>query len=324
MAALLAAAVALGVSATKTPFQLARQPDAPQAATGPAPAPTFRSALSLSAQKTGNSVAITWDSSALANARIAVVTVQDGDLKQEIPLTQERFKMNKVVYVPQSTQFDVTVEVFSKVGEVIREAIVVATGETSIRARSVAPRIQTTPPPPIAAEEDTPDEAKPSVRRLDLQGALNARTRSPEGTINYVPPPDNSPVPLSTPNVMGPEFLQGSGLPSSLPRPAIPPPARTELVQPVEPARPLRRIQPVVPSNVLAMLKKAVSIHVRVQVDANGKVTAAEPISTTSGVIQYLAASATSVARMWTFTPARRGNTPVASELLLQFDFAQK
>jgi outer membrane biosynthesis protein TonB len=72
------------------------------------------------------------------------------------------------------------------------------------------------------------------------------------------------------------------------------------------------------------MLKKAVSIHVRVQVDANGKVTAAEPISTTSGVIQYLAASATSVARMWTFTPARRGNTPVASELLLQFDFAQK
>ena len=61
---------------------------------------------------------------------MAMVTVQDGDSKQEFALTREQFRTNKLIYFPRSHQLDVTVEAFSESGDVFKEAIVVAIAES--------------------------------------------------------------------------------------------------------------------------------------------------------------------------------------------------
>jgi hypothetical protein len=323
LAAFVASALALGLVLMKLPLPIASHTDQPQP-TASAPRPVFGSALLLSARRTGDSVAITWNSAgpALTDARTAVVTVQDGDSKQEFALTEERFRTNKLIYFPRSSQIDVSVEVFSKSGDVVREAMVVAIGESSIRTRTVTPTVVATAPPQTA-EEQTPAASARPVRRLEA-GTLAAGPRSPERAIDYVPIPEGLPVGLSSANIKAPEFLQRSSAPSWLPQPPTVAPVRPEVTASIEAARPVRQIQPVVPASVLAMLKKPVSVQIRVTVDAMGRVTAAAPVSTAAGINQYLATSAASSARLWTFKPARRDNTPVPSEVILKFDFSQK
>ena len=320
-AALVATVATLSFAAMKLPFRSGLPPADPPQATASTPAAVFGPALLVSAQQVGNSVAITWDSAspALADARMAVVTVRDGNSKQEFALTREQFKLNKLVYFPESRQLEVTVETFLKSGEMVREAVIVAIGENSVRSRSVTPSAQASAPPVTAVGETAAAESTPPVRRLDVE-TLRSRVAAQERTIDYVLPPEAPPVAPSTVNVKAPEFLPGAAVSTSLPRP--PAPARSELV--IEAARPLRRVQPAVPANILGMLKKTVSVHVRITVDAAGKVTAAEPVSPAPGISQYLATNAAATARLWTFTPARRGNTPIPSELILKFDFAHR
>ena len=324
-AALVTAALAVGLVATHLASRyVGREPDQPRP-TASSPDAVFGPSLLVSAQRTGNSVSITWDSAspALADTRMAVVSVQDGSSKQEFALTQEQFRTNKLVYFPQSRQLDVVVEAFLKSGGMVKEAIVVAVGETSVRSRTVSPSVQPSTAPTTVVAADTPVESKPSVRPFDV-GGLRTRPSAPERTVEYVPPPENSPLAVAGVNVKAPEFLPGGTVPASLSR--VPAPARPEVAAPalLQAARPLRRIQPVVPANIVAMLKKTTSVHVRVRVDAAGKVTAAEPLSPAPGIGQYLATTAAATARLWTFAPARQGNTPVPSELILKFDFDRK
>jgi outer membrane biosynthesis protein TonB len=69
------------------------------------------------------------------------------------------------------------------------------------------------------------------------------------------------------------------------------------------------------------MLKRRVDVQVRVSIDQSGRVVKAEPVVSQGGINQYLGTNAANTARLWTFQPARRGDTPVMSELILNFTF---
>ena len=113
------------------------------------------------------------------------------------------------------------------------------------------------------------------------------------------------------------------------PRPSDPParPIQVQVPKPVEPTAPLiaphatRQFAPMVPDNVRRSITGEVVIKVRVSVDASGKVTAAEALSTGNAVAESLAAAAISAVKKWQCEPARRGEEKVAGEVALSFTF---
>jgi TonB family protein len=60
---------------------------------------------------------------------------------------------------------------------------------------------------------------------------------------------------------------------------------------------------------------------VRVNVDAAGKVIAAESVGSGGPVAEALADSAVSAVKRWQFEPARRGGDKVPGEIVLSFAF---
>jgi len=59
-------------------------------------------------------------------------------------------------------------------------------------------------------------------------------------------------------------------------------------------------------------------VEIKVFIDASGKVRKAEPLNHANPA---LASVAQSVARLWTFRPAREAGQNVPSEMVLQFKF---
>jgi TonB family protein len=126
-------------------------------------------------------------------------------------------------------------------------------------------------------------------------------------------------------------------------RPATPaPPVNTErqsISQPVAPANPVQSPKPVVvslpytPPSAIRQLAPIVSdkmrrsmtgevvVRVKVNVDATGKVIAAEPVVSGSPVPEALADSTISAVKRWQFEPARRGGDKVPGDIVLSFTF---
>jgi protein TonB len=122
-------------------------------------------------------------------------------------------------------------------------------------------------------------------------------------------------------------------------RPATPaPPVNTER-QPVAPSSPvqstrpvevslpytppsaIRQSAPVVSEKVRRSITGEVVVRVKVNVDAAGKVIAAEPVGSGSPVAEALADSAISAVKRWQFEPARRGGDKVPGDIVLSFTF---
>jgi hypothetical protein len=298
--------------------ETAKQPDpAPQSVIAASP-------TSLSVSQSGKNVEITWDSQlpAVAEGRIGVLTIKDGDWQAELPLTKVQLQMNKLIYPPKTDQLEVTLEVFSSTGKSTREAAMFVR-QPSVRWRSVptpaavAPQVRE-PKGQSAIENPVKTEnAEARVRRFE-NILLNRSKATPEPVmITEGAPPAQ--VPLDRGRLKAPEFL-GSQPHQPAPKFIEPPPAPRVVIA-VQPPRPIQQIKPVVPPNAIAMLKRGVDIQVRVSVSDTGKVVKAQAEGPAAGLYQYLATCATQAARNWRFHPAQRGTTPVASEIVLHFLF---
>ena len=65
----------------------------------------------------------------------------------------------------------------------------------------------------------------------------------------------------------------------------------------------------------------AITVEVKVTVDATGKVTAAEPVSAQGALAGSLARIAAASARLWTFKPALYSGRPMQSVVNIRFNF---
>ena len=86
------------------------------------------------------------------------------------------------------------------------------------------------------------------------------------------------------------------------------------------PAEPIHRVVPQFPAQLQAMITKSGTIDVRVAIDKTGRVTKAE-VNPNSGFHQLVLERLLSASRLWKFKPARRGDEPVSSEFVIQFNF---
>jgi TonB family protein len=65
-------------------------------------------------------------------------------------------------------------------------------------------------------------------------------------------------------------------------------------------------------------------VEVKVNVDAEGRVSDARPLNASGSSQRLLGPTAVQAAKLWLFEPARRDGQPVASETVLKFDFARQ
>jgi hypothetical protein len=105
-------------------------------------------------------------------------------------------------------------------------------------------------------------------------------------------------------------------VPSSL---VIPKPVAASM--PYTPPTATRQFAPIVPENVLRRIGTEVVVHVRVNVDAAGKIIGIAPVEAGDAVASALAASAVSSIKKWQFEPAHRGSEKVPGEIVLSFTF---
>ena len=98
-------------------------------------------------------------------------------------------------------------------------------------------------------------------------------------------------------------------------------PKPVEVRLPYTPPSAIRQSAPVVSDKVRRSITGEVVVRVKVNVDAAGKVIAAEPVGSGSLVAAALADSAISAVKRWQFEPARRGGDKVASDIVLSFTF---
>jgi hypothetical protein len=104
------------------------------------------------------------------------------------------------------------------------------------------------------------------------------------------------------------------------PHPPTPPQARARVTIP---PTPVREVQPVVSEGIRSRIRGQISIPVRVQVDAGGRVAAAAAEGRQrDGLHRYLAELAEKAARQWRFTPGKSPQgTAVAASKTVTFVF---
>lgn len=275
--------------------------------------------MSLSASRSDSEVVITWNPQveAVANARVGVLTIKDGNLQKDIPLTKNQLQMHRIVYAPVTDQIEASLEVFPADGKPARESIMFVFSAQTGRSESAG---------------------TPSVTRVGVKQPLQQRKEP--GPVREFTPPSSADgnqrpaqnVALGTPPALDVRSAAPSPRNASAGAPVevltVPPPGESQLdgqtssgTAAAQPARALRQVRPVVPTNLNAMLKRRVDVQVRVRVDETGKVISAQPLVSPGPLTEYLGKTAADAARLWTFQPARSRNTNIASDLVLQFSF---
>ena len=89
-------------------------------------------------------------------------------------------------------------------------------------------------------------------------------------------------------------------------------------------AMPMHRASATLPANLRAQLDRAVTVGVKVTIDANGNVVRAAPEDVSQPAQKLVSPLAVQAALKWRFQPARRNGRPVSSETVLKFAFDRR
>lgn len=312
------------------------------------PSGSSQTPLALSVKLSRTEMTVFWDaqSAPVKNARSGVITIADGSRKQEVLLTTTLLHGGKLVYEPIGEKVHLTLEVFAPNGESTREVLLALLSHVKhVPASNEKPQLRE---PVVAVNQSFP---KPSTTQTSTSEPLRSmdapvteRRAAPRFEFPRKPAPDNAPA-LVSPEPIAletsanrqapPPLVAQTYLPPpptaepSLPKAAPPPmeqtapqtPVQSSSSQPLIPPKPIQQVRPSLSANLRALVSREVLVQIRVSVDATGKVTRTEPVTTRSAVAEYLQSAAANAARQWSFEPARSNGKPAPSELVLQFRF---
>jgi periplasmic protein TonB len=269
-----------------------------------------RSDIQLQLHPEGSRLKVQWDptSRPVAEAFSGMLTVQDGNHRLEIPLTRRELDAGSTYYFPESGWVQVRLEINRDGNHYTGETVAMATGLSTTHAPA-APEKPVTPRPPVPPAE----RPKPIARALPSPPPTKTMFRN-----TGIPPPQTAaPLPLA------PQISPAPATPAILPPAAVPtkPPPPIQASIRYETAVPIRKVRPAVPADLHSLLPESISVEIKVEIDAAGKVLNATPVGGLTAMQKLLAPQAVQAALLWRFEPARRNGEPVASESLLKFDF---
>lgn len=257
--------------------------------------------LGLRARRRSNDLEITWnpDSPAVAAATAGKLVIQDGAVRHNLALGPAEVRTSRVLYFPRHEQIDLKLTITAGPTSITEDALVLAPRDGPAQVFVTPPQQPNPAPKPFTAPA-RPAPANPAPRITE------------------------DPPPLAAPPVSGvaPPAWMASLAPAGAP---APPPAAAKAAVAARaavfyPAQPVRKITPRIPPALQQLLPRPATIEVQVSVDEKGRVVRAEavPQPPINIHILQLAVDAT---RFWTFTPARRGDTPLPSQVTVRFKF---
>jgi hypothetical protein len=272
-------------------------------------------ALALQIERRGSDLRVSWNqhSFALARATDGVLVIHDGDLaEQQLHLELDQLRHGSILYSPANPTVQFRLEV--------RDTENVKTSETVLALTSApAPPAGSVPP------NSTAPGARATAANQPLAGAGVGQTQpaspaSGQGfgdpvRVTMVDPPKPAPGANTSPTA--------AMHPPALPQPKLPPqaPQPDTAAGSYIPPQPMHEVQPSLPSSASKEVTQLVEVQIRVHIDDKGRVVRAEALPNRVRVSKSLIGAARNAALQWRFEPAWQGPRPVASELVLKFQY---
>jgi hypothetical protein len=284
------------------------------------------SPFSLWAAEQGDNVSITWDSQrpAISEARVGVLTVDAQGVKSEFPLTRTQLQSSKLLFPAKSSLLEITLEVFSPRGTSTRESIVLTAAQRSQHPAAQADAGSVRNRTSADTVEGKSVGSGTEARRRFLVAAPVSPSRTIASPVLLTEGAPTTQIAAALPSgLQTPDFLASSTTQPLAPKLSSNFPQRHGSMI-VQPPTAIQEVKPVLTPTVLAMVRRPVSVRVKVSIDDAGNVVRVEASAPPGTLNQYLTEAATRAARMWRFEPARRGDTKLASESVLHFVFGPK
>lgn len=265
--------------------------------------------LALRVERKDNDLRVSWNrkAAAVVQAREAALSIRDGDAQQqELRLTPEQLRYGSVLYTPANSSVQFRMEVTAPDNSRTSESVLALTAPKAPAPANTKPAAIRRPSPPSQPAGTSFQAAKSPVQPA-------ARDFGEPVRVVTVDPP-SQPADTSAQN----QTPSGDPLPAPA-SPAVgtvPAPASQYVA-----ARPVHQAQPVLPAAVRNLIDTLVEVDVKVRIDENGRVVSAERMPSRAPVSSSLVDAARKAAMLWRFEPARRGNEPVPSDLVLKFQY---
>jgi len=288
-------------------------PAAPGEATVASDAP----ALALRVERKDNDLRVSWNrkATALIQAKDATLSIRDGDAQQqELRLTLEQLRYGSVLYTPANASVQFRLEVTAPDDTKTSESVLALTAHKAPGNGSEKPA---TVPRPAPANPPTGHSVQ------DRKGFTPSSAKRDSGEPVRVVMVDGPAQPAET-SGQNQSAVREPLLAPTLQKPDVTGPASSTQRSPAPlyvAARPIRQTQPVLPGSVRRLIPSLVEVDVKVRIDEAGRVVKAEPLPSKEPVSSTLVGSARDAAMLWRFEPARRGNQPVPSDLVLKFQY---
>jgi hypothetical protein len=275
----------------------------PSAALSTTPTQPVELSMGLRARRENGDVEITWkhDSPVITAATSGLLSIREWNDQpiRDISLDRAQLRNASVLYSPDRSQLSISLSVSTAVNTVSESVLLLL-----------------------------PEKAPISSSRPALKSGTAGRWKP------FSPPASSVPqASRIAPPQLPPEFGGAPALPAVVAQPiplleqmaGAPAGGLPENPAPIaaanyHPPEAQRRVAPRMHPQMLKTIPKPKTLEVRVKVDKTGRVTDAEAVPA-PGVQRLVLDYLVKVSRQWTFTPARRGDEPVASEFLLQFHF---
>jgi outer membrane biosynthesis protein TonB len=300
---------------------------------GVEPASSGSDGLGLGAERNGGALTMTWDvnSPAVREARKGVLSIVDGGDKKAMDLDAVQLRHGHVLYSPDTDDVSFELELLTpRQGPVTESLRVVDPAPARLPARAYQP------PPSRPAMQARKNAA---TREFVPETARRVPRWEPPADMTKAQP--QPPVILQPPKPTGAaSVVQQPQLPASVnPPPVSAPPGQAAFANQPSAAKPapqpfasdsvgkasgysgpraIHQASPTVPQNMRSFITRDTNVEVKVSIDAAGKVTHAETLSSGNPYLSKLSAN---TATLWQFEPAKVNGRNVPSEMKLVFRY---
>ncbi len=150
--------------------------------------------LQLAVNQTGKQLDITWqrDSAVVASAQRGVLTITDGDHKEQLELTSAQLHVGRVIYTRVTRQVDVRLEIFTSDQSAVSESARVLAAEDPPPGAQAPPAQEIAADPPkegeTASKEPEPAKSEPSPAAPAETSASTAPLVQPAASTPPSPP----------------------------------------------------------------------------------------------------------------------------------------
>ena len=260
-------------------------------------------ALALEIERRGADLRVSWNAHSFAVARAieGVLVIRDGEMQeQQLRLEADQLRHGSIFYTPANPAVQFRLEVTDQDNVKTSETVLALTAARLDSAPGVPPGGT------VPAVQQTPGRKPPS-------SGAGSRQTAPSSTAGN----HDFGEPVRIASVAPPSPGSSAGVPeSSQPEPAAP-----QSHESYTPPQAIREVQPKLPASAGAEVTSPVEVQIRVHIDDKGAVVKAEPVPGTQPVSSSLVDPARAAALRWRFEPAWQGNRPVASEVVLKFQY---